>query len=118
MTARRWLPPTVWAALILVLTSLPSPVDVSGGIIPHLDKVVHFGLYAVQGWLVARALRTRGWLSLSMALLGVAAFGAFDEWHQQFFVRAPEMLDWIADTIGAAVGIAAASRVPTVEAAQ
>lgn len=117
MNARRWLPPALWAALILVLTSIPAPADVTGGI-PHLDKVIHFCLYAAQGWLVARALRTRRPLSLLVALLGVSAFGAFDEWHQQFFVRDTEALDWIADTIGAAVGIAAASRMPTVETVQ
>ena len=113
MSARRWLPPALWAALILVLTSMPA-ADAPGGI-PHLDKAVHFLLYGGQGWLVARALRTRRPLSLLGALIGVAAFGALDEWHQQFFARDPEMLDWMADTLGASVGIAVASRVRHVE---
>jgi VanZ family protein len=117
VNARRWLPPALWAALILVLTSVPAPSDVTGGI-PHLDKVVHFCLYGAQGWLVARALRTRRVLSLTVALLGVSVFGAFDEWHQQFFVRDTDVIDWIADTIGAAVGIASAARMPVVEVAQ
>jgi VanZ family protein len=117
VSARRWLPPALWAALILVLTSVPAPPDITGGI-PHLDKVIHFCLYAAQGWLVARALRTRRMLSLTLALLAVSAFGAFDEWHQQFFVRDTDILDWIADTIGGAVGIASASRLPAVETAQ
>lgn len=117
MNARRWLPPALWAALILVLTSIPAPPDLAGGI-PHLDKVVHFLLYAAEGWLVTRALRTRRPLSLAAALLGIAAFAALDEWHQQFFVRSPNMLDWIADLLGASVGIAAASRARDVETAQ
>jgi VanZ family protein len=117
VSARRWLPPALWAALILVLTSIPAPPVAPGGI-PYLDKVAHFLLYAVQGWLVARALRTRRPLSLVGAMLGIAVFGALDEWHQQFFARYPDMLDWIADMIGASVGIAGASRVRDVEAVQ
>jgi VanZ family protein len=116
VSARRWLPPALWAALILVLTSVPAPIDATGGI-PHLDKLAHFALYAGQGWLVTRALRTRRALSLVGALVGVAAFAAVDEWHQQFLVRDADLIDWVADTIGASFGIAAASRVRDVEAA-
>lgn len=117
MNARRWLPPALWAALILVLTSIPDLPNARGGI-PHLDKAVHFLLYAGQGWLVTRALRTRRSLALGAVLLAIAAFGALDEWHQQFFARDPDVLDWIADTLGASLGIAAASRVRDVETAQ
>jgi VanZ family protein len=117
VTSRRWTPPALWAALILVLTSIPAPPDVTGGI-PHLDKVVHFLLYAGQGWLVTRTLRTRRPRLLLAALIGIALFGAFDEVHQHFFARTPSLLDWIADVIGASVGIAVASRVRPVETAQ
>jgi VanZ family protein len=117
VSGRRWLPPVLWAALILVLTSMPAPANVAVGI-PHVDKVVHFFLYAVEGWLVARALRTRRPAVLAVALLAIAAFGALDEWHQEFFVRNPDLLDWVTDMIGASVGIAAAARVRDVEAVQ
>jgi VanZ family protein len=117
VSARRWLPPALWAALILVLTSVPAPPDVSGGI-PHVDKLVHLLLYAGEGWLVTRALRTRRPRLLAAALLGIAAFAAFDEWHQRFLVRDPSILDWIADMIGAVIGMAAASRVGDAETVQ
>jgi VanZ family protein len=117
VTARRWMPPALWAALILVLTSIPGPPEVAAGV-PHLDKVAHFLLYAAQGWLVTRALRTRRPLSLLVALLGVAVFGALDEWHQQYFTRDPDVLDWIADVIGASAGIGLAARAADVETAQ
>jgi VanZ family protein len=116
VTARRWLPPAMWAALILVLTSIPSPPGAPGGI-PHLDKVVHFVLYAGQGWLVTRALRTRRPTTLAIALISIALFAAADEWHQRFFRRDPAALDWIADVIGAATGVFAASRVRRMETA-
>lgn len=116
MNVRRWLPPATWAALILVLTSIPAPSGPPGGI-PHLDKLVHFALYAGQGWLVTRALRSRRPLTLTSALVAIAAFAALDEWHQQFVARTPAALDWIADVIGASAGILAASRVRSAEPA-
>ncbi|HJU68679.1 MAG TPA: VanZ family protein [Gemmatimonadaceae bacterium] len=116
MSGRRWLPPALWAALILVLTSIPSPPEAPGGI-PHLDKVVHFVLYAGLGWLSSRALRTRRPMTLSVLFFSLLAFAAFDEWHQRFFARNPGMLDWIADAIGVSAGMLAASRVRRIEAA-
>lgn len=117
MSARRWLPPAMWAAMILILTSVPTPSDVSGGM-PHLDTVVHFVLYAGQGWFVTRALRSRRPVTRVGALLAIAAFAAFDEWHQRFFARDPAIVDWIADVIGASAGIVLASRVRDAEIAQ
>ena len=115
MSARRWLPPAMWAALILVLTSIPSPPEAPGGI-PHLDKVVHFVMYAALGWLSARALHTRRPATLAVLLLSLLVFAAVDEWHQQFFARDPAILDWLADVIGASAGALAALRVRRVEA--
>lgn len=117
MSARRWLPPALWAAFILVLTSIPSPPETPGGI-PHLDKLVHFALYAGLGWLSTRALRTPRPMTLVTLLVVLVVFAAFDEWHQRFFARDPAILDWIADVAGASAGLLAASRVRRVEAAQ
>lgn len=114
MNAGRWLPPALWAALILILTSIPSPPTAPGGV-PHLDKVVHFLLYGGLGWLVVRALRTRRPKALVIALLVLAVFAALDEWHQQFFARDPAILDWIADVVGASAGMLAALRVRRME---
>jgi VanZ family protein len=116
VSVRRWLPPATWAALILVLTSVPTPAGAPSGI-PHLDKLVHFALYAGQGWLVTRALRSRRSRTLVSALVAIAAFAAFDEWHQRFVARDPGVADWIADVIGASAGMLAASRVRDAETA-
>ena len=95
----------MWAALILVCTSVPIPASAPGTGIPGLDKVVHFSLYAVLGWLLARATGARGGRTLAWALV-MAAFGAVDEWHQHFIIgRAPELADWLADAAGGVVGI-------------
>lgn len=116
MTSRRWLPPVLWAAFILVLTSIPTPAQAPGGV-PHLDKVVHLMLYGALGWFTGRALRTRRPLSLALALAAIGVFGAFDEWHQEFFHRTPDVVDWVSDMIGASVGVLVASRVGAVEPA-
>jgi VanZ family protein len=107
VSSRRWLPPILWAAFILILTSIP------GSHIPvlpfrNLDKVVHLTIYGVLGWLTARAW-IAGSRAAAVAILAVAAiscFGAMDEWHQQFIPqRSMELFDWAADTTGAAVGV-------------
>ena len=100
----------LWAALILILTSIP------GSHIPPLplrnfDKIVHFAIYGVLGFLTARAW-ANGSRATAVALLALAlvsCFGALDEWHQQFIPqRSMDLLDWAADTTGAAIGVIAA----------
>jgi VanZ family protein len=113
VSVRRWAPPTVWAAIILILTSLP------GADIPRLnfadaDKLAHGTLYAILGLLSVRASgrpRRPAWV-LVIVLGSVALLGALDEWHQQFISgRCVEFLDWVADCLGAAVGVVAATAV-------
>lgn len=116
MTSRRWLPPVLWAALILVLTSIPAPPQ-GPAEIPHLDKLAHLLLYAGLGWFVGRALRTRRTPALAVAFAAIGMFGAFDEWHQELFHRTPDLVDWVADMIGASFGLVVASRVRNVEPA-
>ena len=109
MIDRRWAPPLLWAALILVCTSVPLPASSPGMGVPGLDKVVHFSLYAVLGWLLSRANGTRSGTTLAW-MLGIAAFGAVDEWHQHFIIgRSPDVADWLADGAGGIVGFLAAT---------
>jgi VanZ family protein len=108
--APRWRPPLVWAAIILVLTSIPVPATPFDGI-GGADKVVHLALYAVLGALTARAgwLTAHGWRSALFALGAVLVFAALDEWHQTFVPgRSADALDWAADAIGAVAGTAIA----------
>lgn len=107
MTPPRWLPPLVWAAVILILTSIP------GSLIPaspfrNFDKIVHLTIYGVLGWLTVRAWAqgSRATASVLVVLALVSCFGAIDEWHQQFIPqRSMDLLDWAADTTGAAIGV-------------
>ena len=108
MIPRRWVPTALWAALILVLTSVPGSSVPDGP--AGLDKVVHFGLYAVLGALATRALleRTRpAPPALLRLLLAIACFALADEAHQQLIPgRSLDALDIMADVAGAGVAIA------------
>ena len=111
MRLSRWLAPVLWAGVIEVLTSWPNPPVVAAP--PGTDKVVHHALYAVLAFLSMRAGWPQSgsrlpWKLAVAVLVGVAAFGALDEWHQQFIPsRAMELGDWLADATGVIVGTVA-----------
>jgi VanZ family protein len=105
LKVRRWLPPLLWAGVILTGTSLPSsvlPSQPSG-----VDKALHFGIYLLFGVLLSRefAYSTGRWRAALLAILVAISFGAADEWHQQFIPgRSTEFADWRADALGSTIG--------------
>ena len=97
----------LWAVAIAALIFYASSRAhvASPGITRIDDKFGHFGIYGLLGTLVCRL--TRGWRGALASLIIVSAYGASDEWHQSFVPgRSTDVQDWIADTIGAAMGIA------------
>jgi len=113
MTATAWRR-TSLAALILywlalaVATHIPKPPDIP---LEQGDKLVHLAAYALLAFLAAvcwsayrSPLRKRHLLVL-FALLSL--YAAVDELTQIPFGRQADLLDWLADTIGVACGIAA-----------
>ena len=105
MTDRRWIPPLAWAAVILILTSIPVPRI---GAPASTDKVVHLAVYAVLGVLLARAPHRPRVGTLVALAAGAALFGALDEFHQRFIPgRSASVDDWVADAVGGALGIIA-----------
>jgi VanZ family protein len=101
-----------WAAAILVGTSIPGRALPPA--FPHADKLVHLVLYGGLGFLAARAQllgavgRRAG--RLLAVIAGVALFGAFDEWHQDFIPgRSSDRIDWLADVVGATAGLLVAT---------
>jgi VanZ family protein len=83
--------------------------------IPDFDKLVHWTLYAVEAWLIYRAVRWPGEprFSLARALVVVGAmavWGVADETHQTWIPRrSMEGADVLADVSGAVVGAVVAS---------
>ena len=75
------------------------------------DKLIHFLEYALLGFFLIRAMRIT-FSHHNLAVLSVAAvviagiYGASDEFHQGFVPgRSPDMLDWAADSLGAAAAV-------------
>ena len=97
---------------------VPQPVG-------NFDKLGHFSMYAVLGWLMTRNIAEPSgrWPSVLLAIIVCSGFGAADEWHQQYIPgRSTELADWQADTVGAAAGALAfasisrrRSRIPTIK---
>jgi VanZ family protein len=73
--------------------------------LPSFDKVAHFCVYGLLGTLTLRALGRGRWAPW-LAIAVVSLFGATDEWHQSCVPgRSSEALDWVADTLGAALAV-------------
>jgi VanZ family protein len=99
--------PLAWI-LFFMLTHWPQEEMPQVPFIPHFDKVVHISLFAVLGFLLChRVSRKRSYKKkLGIVLVVLAAYGAFDELTQPFVGRTAEILDWVADIIGAYIGFA------------
>jgi VanZ family protein len=108
---RYWLPLIAYCLLIFVQSSSELPVELPG--VPYLDKVLHAGGYGLLGILFYRAYRSRwpsasGWTMANASLLSAAFYGMTDEIHQYFVPgRSADPWDWLADTIGAMLGVVA-----------
>ncbi len=70
----------------------------------YADKIVHFVLYFFLTYLGGRYLFTAGRARSTVSLIGYAlvyaAYGAFDEWLQQYTHRTMSFTDWLADAGG------------------
>lgn len=84
--------------------SLPAPMWFE-----HQDKLYHAGAYfilALFAWLCFRHFIDRPWLLAIVTLIFCSLYGMSDEWHQSFIDgRSSDLIDWLADTIGAAIAI-------------
>lgn len=105
--SRAWLAVVVWTALTVALSTFP--VGAVQPSVPDADKLGHAAVYSVLAFLCARAWLRHGSRdsavferSFAMALV----FGALMEWLQGHVGREPSLQDWIADGVGALIGLA------------
>lgn len=124
---RYWLPPLVWAAVILagsgeqlsaaqtggrlepLLTSIFGPLSPETFLAIHffLRKLTHLAAYGLLGALLFRA--TRRGVAQTLALTLVVA--ALDEWHQStLLTRTGSVGDVVIDLAGAALAVMALRR--------
>jgi VanZ family protein len=96
----------VYAGIIFYLSAQTHPLPQLTAVI--WDKALHATEYAGLALLILRAFRGQGltWPTASaLAILVASAYGGTDEWHQSFVPgRGADVLDWVADTIGAGLG--------------
>lgn len=110
-------PAIAWGIFIFVLSvwpgkDFPSLPDWSD--LLSLDKIVHMTFYGLLTWLILWGKRknTEGVVSLLFALIVAAfssGFGWFLEWFQGAYCqdRMSDVIDGIANTIGAVIGLLA-----------
>lgn len=103
-------PAFVWAVAVWTIGGLEQTPSVPRGL--GLDKVAHFLMYGVLGFLLARGWIASGWrgawlLPVAAALL----LGAADELRQRSVPgRSADVMDWMADVAGATAGVFIALR--------
>ena len=100
------MPPVLYAALIFGFSSESNPLPALTALV--WDKALHATEYAGLAFLLCRAIRGEGvgWgPSIALAVIAASAYAGSDEWHQLWVPgRESDLLDWAADTVGAAVG--------------
>ena len=108
---RYWLPLIAYCVFIFVQSSGEAPVDLPG--IPVVDKVLHAGGYGLLGILFYRAYRPAGprlrvGHRQRQPPLGIRSTGSPTSCTSAFVPsRTADPFDWLADTLGALLGIAA-----------
>ena len=96
-----WLPVVIWAALILMISSVPSLDSGLGVWDTVLRKIAHVGEFAVLGALLYRAVRRE-----PAAIVLGSLYAVTDEVHQSFVTgRHGSPVDWLIDTAGVVAGV-------------
>ena len=86
-----------FALTVAMLWPLDQPPPAPAG----SDKIIHFIAFAALAFPLART----GRLGLAAVFIGASAFGGLIELIQPSFNRSADIGDWVADTIGVAIGI-------------
>ena len=109
-SALAFAPAVVWAVGVWIIGGLESTPSMPSGI--GLDKVAHFTMYGVFGFLLTRGWLTVGWRGAWVLPVGIALLlGMADELRQLSVPgRSGAVADWVADVAGASAGAYIAMR--------
>jgi len=94
--------------LVLALSLTPRPESVMGALSAY-DKVGHFIAYIALGFFAMRAVDRRGPLHFSLTIACCTLFGGIIEIIQPLVGRQRELVDFLVDLAGAAIGAAIAA---------
>jgi VanZ family protein len=104
--SRAWLAVAAWMALTVILSTFP--IDGVQPSVPDADKLGHATVYGVLAFFSARAWRRHGSAqaaTIERTMAMALAFGALMELMQGYVGRDASLADWVADGVGALVGI-------------
>jgi VanZ family protein len=107
-----WVPVALYAGTIFYLSSQSHPEEQLPSLLIEdvSDKVLHAVEYGILALLCYRAFRWAAGPAVArqavvLAIVTASVYGLTDEAHQLFVpFRESSWLDWLADTIGAAIG--------------
>lgn len=103
---RRWIAAALIGYWILIFTLTHVPVHTEG--LPrHSDKLAHILMYSGLGFLLAAWFYLRGscgWRLFAIVIAIASGYGILDELLQIPVGRHADIIDWLADTVGALVG--------------
>ena len=107
-----WAPVALYAGVIFYLSAQSHPEDDLPSFLfkEVSDKVLHAVEYGILAVLCYRAFRWAAGSAIArqavvLAILTASVYGITDEVHQAFVpLRESSWQDWLADTIGAAIG--------------
>ncbi|MEX0906766.1 MAG: VanZ family protein [Gemmatimonadota bacterium] len=107
---RSFAPALAWAFVIWLIGGITDVPSVPGGL--GLDKLAHFTMFAILGWLFARGWSEAGLRrGALLPIVFVMLLGAADEVRQaSLATRSADPADWVADVAGGAVGYASGLR--------
>ena len=101
-----WIPALTWAGFIFFLSTLKAGSRPPPWVLSN-DKVVHAVLFGILSfWIYFGVRRGHGrgrWTAALAGFLAASLYGGADEIHQMWTpTRVPDLMDWLADAVGAA----------------
>ncbi len=110
---KAFLPAAAYAVVIFAISAQSHPLAFLPEAWLAQDKLLHLLEYAALGALLVPAFRLTGLRpsrAFLAALVVASLYGATDEIHQWFVPgRTADVRDWVADTLGGAIGAATAT---------
>lgn len=100
----------VWALVIFVLCVMPAEDIPDPHLhIPHLDKLVHFGMFFIMAVLLCNELEYQTRMTMRKIYLTTVCItliygGVIELLQEHFFNRSGDVVDLLADVFGAIIG--------------
>jgi VanZ family protein len=100
-----WIPAVVWAAGIIVMSTINHPKFEDPSVFLLSDKAAHFFIYALLAFLLIRPFRhvcgdSRRATVLVASFLTATAYGILMELYQSLVGRTMDVSDMVANTLG------------------